>query len=309
MSKCRMSNRQISVVVLVTLLHLGQSEHAVGDDAERRPFHLGFTTSVFGDVNHDDARIAMQLWTEELAALFVDGFKGIAHIYADPDKAVQAAQSGQLMALNLLTPDFVALHEDADLTPMIIGVFNDGSTTERYVLVVRSDSSRRSLAALRDAQVRVGTPATNTLPLMWLDIELQSQGFRPSTEHFRLQQAESNSSAILPVFFGQAQACVVTERALHTQGELNPQIARELTVVAHSPRLLTAVLSFTPACDDSLRKVILTSTAELHQHPRGRQVLELFGLARIRPFQDTDLTTTTALVAAYNALSPTAPSP
>ena len=150
----------------------------------------------------------MHMWTEQLADLLAEGFEGKATSYKAA--AVRATEAGQAMAIDLLTPDFIAYQPCARLRP-----------------------------------------------------------------------------AILPVFFGQALACVVTDRALQTHGELNPQIARELIVVARSPGLLPTLLSFGPACYDPLRTLMLRSIATLREKPQGRHVLELFGQSDVRPVRDT----------------------
>ncbi len=268
-------------------------------DNGRRSVELAFTSIAFGQISREDAQIVVQTWKERITEFFDTDIDGRVVIYDSTEDAVRAVEAGRAMAITLFTFDFLAQQQNADLTPAIVGVFADGHTTEKYVVVVRVGTSTQNLADLRDTQIRIGTPAENRLPLIWLDVALQQQGLTSGRQHARMQQAESSASAILAVFFGQVQACIVTERALQTQGELNPQIARELTVIARSPGLLPTVVSFGPACDDSTRVLMLAATTTLHQRPLGRQVLELFGLSRIRAFRDTDVQATRELVAAY----------
>ena len=64
----------------------------------------------------------------------------------------------------------------------------------------------------------------------WLGVALAKEGITGKsavkvTRHTRAAQA------VLPVFFGQADACVASKRTLETMFELNPQLAKKLKVV------------------------------------------------------------------------------
>ena len=55
------------------------------------------------------------------------------------------------------------------------------------------------------------------------------------------------SQAILPVFFKQAEAALVTRATFDTAVELNPQLGAALRTLSRSPQLIPAVAAVRPA--------------------------------------------------------------
>ena len=74
-----------------------------------------------------------------------------------------------------------------------------------------------------------------SLALAWLDIALFNDGCRPVAEFCRVEQNKKLTKVVLPVFFRQNDACVVTRRGFKTMSELNPQVGQQLRVLASSP--------------------------------------------------------------------------
>jgi ABC-type phosphate/phosphonate transport system substrate-binding protein len=81
---------------------------------------------------------------------------------------------------------------------------------------------------------------------------------------------------VLPVFFRQADACVVTRRGFKTMSELNPQVSQRLKVLAASPGLVPTGFGFRPDYTDPLKNTIVAELARIKDSPAGAQVLTLF---------------------------------
>ena len=99
---------------------------------------------------------------------------------------------------------------------------------------------------------------------------------------------ENPSKAILQVFFRQTDAALVTVDAFDLTCELNPQLRRDLVVLASSPPFITAFLIFRPGY--RLREKFETALLDLHMTPGGRQVLTVFQSSRMekRPISVLD---------------------
>jgi phosphonate transport system substrate-binding protein len=87
---------------------------------------------------------------------------------------------------------------------------------------------------------------------------------------------------VLPVFFGQVDACVVTKRGFDTMVELNPQVGEKLRVLAISPPLIPSVAFFHPDYDPEMRRKIEEEIQVLDLSPAGRQVMNHFQCDAIR---------------------------
>ena len=165
-------------------------------------------------------------------------------------------------------------------------MYPDGATAERFVLAVRVDSGLDSLAALRGAECVTAVGGVDPLARLWLDVALRDRGLPPARKHLRLRAVASAARGALPVFFGQVDACVVSARSLATLADLNPQVARELKVVASSPEILVGFTSFGPGCTPDMRRALTESALALPESAQGRQILELFGLSRVELYDD-----------------------
>ena len=248
-------------------------------------------------------KIALQLWANELAEIFHENYRGDAVIYDSVELALQAAEDSKLDMINLLTIDFLENRERLDLEPVLVGVHSDEGVTERYVIVVRDDSDTADFTDLRGKNVLFGITGERRLCTMWLDVLLMRHGLQRSEDYLRVQSVEKTSQALFPVFFGQEDACLVTERAFRTMAELNPQIANEMRVVARSPGLVAGLMCISPTCTPETRQLILDSSMSLHEKAAGRQILALFGVNRVRRFQSQYLDAVTSLLEEHEQLT------
>jgi len=91
-----------------------------------------------------------------------------------------------------------------------------------------------------------------------------------------VKHVEKLSGAVLPVFFGQANACLVTQSGFSTMSELNPQIGQKLQTVARSRPLIPALLCFRKDFNSPQKEHILEAFSELNTSSSGQQILTIF---------------------------------
>lgn len=121
-----------------------------------------------------------------------------------------------------------------------------------------------------------------------MDSLLIGQG-QPRQDAFfkRVEVVSKPAQAVLAVFFGKKDACVVDRSAFQVMAELNPQIRRSLETLAASEALANSVLCVSrdgwPLPED--RKNLLESLAELHLESTGQQILTLFKADQLVPFR------------------------
>ena len=84
------------------------------------------------------------------------------------------------------------------------------------------------------------------------------------------------SRVVLPVFFGQADACLVSRRGFEAMCELNPQLATDLTAIATSPLMVLCFYAFRKNYNNSNRHVLANVHTRLLTSPAGRQLATLF---------------------------------
>jgi ABC-type phosphate/phosphonate transport system substrate-binding protein len=287
-------------IACVVLSAMGASGQSV---PEGRPVRLGMIAEIYAGVNAHDARVAMQLWIDALLRQTEGGYQGSSVVFPDVGQAIAAMRQGELEGLNLASVDYLWARNQIDLEPNSVGIFANGQILQAFVLLVRRDTGPPTLADLRGGKLRVNELDWQTARL-WLEVVLKREGLPDSHTHFgEIRPVKGTSQQVLPVFFGQADACIVTVRGFATLTELNPQLAHALTPLARSPAYLLYLMCLAPGLDEALRQAFVDMGLGLHRDPTGRQMLTLFGLERVGRFRPEYLDSLEELVTEYERLT------
>jgi phosphonate transport system substrate-binding protein len=271
------------------------------------PVRFAFSSRLFSEVNENDARAAMKAWgqaiSEERGVPLDPGFQIL-----DGTKAIAAAIRGKLVdALTLSTDEYWTIRNEVPLGSIILGE-SGGKSTEQYVLLVRSDSGIQSLAELRGRNlVFYLNPRTNLAPA-WIEIELlQHQLGRAAHFWGRVTESAKLLRVIPPVFFRQADACLVTLRGFETMAELNPQLGRQLKILAQSEEVVPTMFCFRGDYLSPYREKLLREVPRVTETVAGRQTLALFQSDRLYLSDPAALASTCALLDLHRRLCDTAP--
>lgn len=190
------------------------------------------------------------------------------------------------------------------LTPMFIGsAANEVGRT--YVLITRRDSGLDTLADLRGKELTIFELANATLGRYWIETRVMENGFGAPRDFFaRTEFVLKPSAAVLPVFFGKKLACVVDRSGFDLMVEMNPQVGRELQVVAESDVLVDSVICLRNDGwpEGTYREDLKQTLGEFHREPAGAQILTMFKTDRLIPFREEHLAATRKLRAAYDRL-------
>ena len=100
----------------------------------------------------------------------------------------------------------------------------------------------------------------------------------------------------MAVFFGQADAAIVSRGALETAATLNPQIGNRIVVVSESKSLIGDFTCIPTSVNEKFKQSIEYAALHLHERTAGRQILTLFHIDRVVPFQPSYLDGTIELL-------------
>lgn len=250
------------------------------------PFLAGFTTSMFSGLNVNDARAALSLWANEIAStrglhltVTVDAFERLD----DVRQAIDARR------LHLLLVSLRQYHDLArpEFGRVLLGG-RRGVFRDEYLLLVKRGAFS-SLAALKGRTLQVVDGVTDDMSRAWLEHELAAAKLPAMARHFgAVVRVPKAARGVLPVYFGQADACLVTRAAFDTLKELNPQIGEALSPVATSPPIVSGVVLIEREYV-AARPVLLDAVLGLGASPRGQQVLSLFGVDAMTMARAEDL--------------------
>ena len=267
------------VISLATSLALAGTAPAGSADAARPPevvpVRVGYTASIFRDIAESDARAAIKVWAEALAKETEIPASSEVEVLPDAESLAERLQTKRVDFGGMTTLEFLQIEKKVDLDPMF-AVNRGGVATVEYLILVRRDSEYRQLTDLRGASLRVFDNPRCSLAIPWVEVLLSEQGIGSAEEFFgRVVPTLKLSAVVLPVFFGQEKACLVTRDGFQTMAELNPQVGRELRVLAESPSLIPMVSYFRRDFTPSFRQELIDAVRNLHASSAGKQILNL----------------------------------
>ena len=257
----------------------GAAQLVAGSDASIRtgapPLRMAISEKVVYGVNLSDARAAMAVWSAELLKN-IDSSMGLAPDQSwvmTSDQLVAAIRGGTVDLFCLTVQEYRRVVPYVDTSRIITDDFGG----EELLLVVREGSGIANLAGLRGRSLILQESPGTSLAEPWLTVSLWRDGLEsPAQVLGRMTRNTKLSQVVLPLFFGQADACVVTRRSLNTMFELNPQLSRKLKVLLASPKMESAFFACRKGYPASLKKQLFDRLLSLRSSPTARQVLTLF---------------------------------
>lgn len=243
--------------------------------AEPEPvLHLALSETLVGEVNINDARATMQIWIRIIAQEMKLKVETEAGIFDNTETILRKVRSGAVdsVAMNVVEYRHVA----ALLDPSQIVVQSDGGD-QRYVLLCGVGNGVESLKDLRGKRLMLLNTTRMCVARAWLTTLLAEDKLEPAERYFATVMTEEKASkAILPVFFGKAEAAITTARAFHTMCELNPQVGKKVRILTTSPEVVTTFYAFRKGFRGPLRERVVAALSGLKNTTAGRQMMALF---------------------------------
>jgi len=286
----------LAVGLLVAAAHA-----AVAQDLT--PLRFGISAPSIAGINRTDATASLKVWIETIGREHQVPVDANPRIIDRLEDFAAALDRGEIDVLTASAGEFLELERVAPLASLF-STTAGGTATEEYVVLVRADSPHRDLADLRGARLlKLVHPSASLAPI-WLEVELARANLPEPSGFFRdIVTEDKVNRVILPVFFGRADACLVTRRGFATVGELNPQVAKQLRVLASSPPLIPNITSHRRDIPETLAQAYRRAALSLADTPAGRQVLNLFQNDGFVEISEQDLAPTRALLAERARLS------
>jgi phosphonate transport system substrate-binding protein len=258
---------------------------------------------MFTEVNESDARAAMKVWIQTVAKERGIPVDSDSQIYSTVEAAVAGSRTNQVDGFGLTTPEFEVMSHEIPFGRLATGVRGE-STTDSYVLLVRADGGLKNVQGLEKRNLIVLRNPRMSLAMIWLDTVLLQKGLKPAREFVDRATFSSKATQVaLPVFFRQADACLMTRRSFEVMTELNPQVGKQLRVLAESPALVPSGFAFRADYHSLSREQIVAEMERLAETPAGRQILTLTQADRIEERPRSCLDSALELIATHRRLS------
>lgn len=252
-----------------------QGADDVGSSAAT-PLRFAFSARMFTDVNENDAKASVKAWALALARERQVPMSTEPIILSSAADLKQALINATIDGAAVTAEEYLSLEPELRSTNLFMS-FVGGQYTEQYQLLVRTDSGITGLRGLSGRKIALFDNPRASLAPLWLDLMLSREGLGTPTNHFaQVLKAQKLVKVVLPVFFRQMDACIVTDRGFQTMCELNPQIRAQLRTLVSSPKLVPALGFIRRGYDSPLRGSLLAALRNLEKSAAGAQVLTLF---------------------------------
>ncbi len=281
---------------------VGASTAAASKEQAPATLNIAFSSSVFVDVNVADALAATKVW----AATIVQK-KGLEAqtetiIFNDLRNFTDDAKRKSIDMVVLLTQEYLDIAGSIEMDPHFVPI-KRGRVGEEILLLVHRQSGIQGLEGLKGKDLILLTGARAGFGRLWLERLFFERRITELDSYFKkITTTTRNSKAVLPVYFRQADSCIVTRDGFETMFELNPQLRADLQTLAISPPLLATVIAVRGDYRSDLKEALIDSLEKLHEEPKGQQILTLFKIDRLVPFKASYLDTAKELLTAHRRL-------
>lgn len=294
-------NGRVTILIVTLAVCLAAASTVMADSD---PFHLriGFSSGAFVSVPREDIRIAVQVLSQKLARKTVGSAE--SRIYDASIEVENDLKAGRLDVVALTPEEFIHLRTHTALEPAMTTVSGKNHQVE-LLLLARRDSGLNGIADLKRRTIALPSRASQfgSTYHIWLETLVMKRG-ESSPERFfsSLRETRNASQAIMPVFFHKIDACVVSGQAFQVTSELNPQIARELKVIARINHLTGGIIALRQDLPEERKQRIRQALMTLHEDQEGRQMFVLFQLDRLTPYHPDHLKGLEALHGEHRSL-------
>jgi phosphonate transport system substrate-binding protein len=241
--------------------------------ADGAPVRLAISESLVSDVNINDARAAMVTWLKRMEIDLNLVIEFSPKVFDTTEEILHRARTGQFDAVALNVVEYRQIADMLDASQIIA----ETAGAEQYILLVKKSSGVRSLSDLRGRRLTMLQAPKMCVATPWLSTLLEQENLGQSDRFFGSVATDIKPArVVLPVFFGQADACLTSKRGFEVMGELNPQVAKDLAVIASSPALIATFYTFHKNYRGASRERLAKVYSDMPASAAGRQLATLF---------------------------------
>lgn len=252
-------------------------------------------------VNYDDARVAIEMNFDRQKNKSVSPrFEPTLEILPDVATAARRIQDKKLHCIFTTGVDFIRLRELVTLEPLYVTSGLSDSPLEPYILLAQKDVDWAGLVRMDQRRLIVDANNRWDIGRIWLETVLYEKELPQSDLLFTsIQVVDRPARMVLPVFFGQAEACLVSQSAYDTMVELNPQLGQKLHILMRSPGFVKSLICIVSYLDPDFVAQMKDNIHNMHKTVDGRQLLMIFQLRRSFPFKPEYLVETERVLRRY----------
>lgn len=280
---------------------MGESPHEV--------IRFAVFDDIYPTMSRRDVRFSletiMQKVIDQKTYPYVVQINMLDHVVDD----IERIRQGQYHFVVLSGLDYLIHRTAMQLTPVLMPS-KGHQPTETLLLLVRKGCTLASIAQKEEPTLVIEDGRNGDLSQLWLDAQLAARDL-PDTDRLftTIRRVNKPNRAVLPVFFNQADACIVTRNSREVMIELNPQIGKQVHALIRSKGLVRSIICATPRATDKEIDILVRESLNFQRNPETQQALTIIQMKQFHPVSQAGIDATKALFAStrYNtegAVSP-----
>jgi len=292
------------IIVSAAVISAGLDVFSQDNKESSELIRMGITFKDLAVVDPADARIALEIWQRKLNDIIGNyDLEPENYFFEDMPSLINALKTGKINAAAIPCVDYIIISREKLAVVPILVPTREEDVLETYILLVHRHSELTDLSGLESRNLIIEKGERGRIALLWLDTLLLRRGLPESRNFLRfVRMVDKVSQAVLPVFFRQADACIVTLDSWKTLCELNPQLKKQLHILEQSPGYLGAVFVMKKNLPLQNRERFVKYALAAQAKTELKQILMLFRFNHLAKFKQSYLKTIEALVKENNAL-------
>jgi len=272
-------------------------------ETDKNFLRVAVSTETLAGANINDARAAYRVWMEE-----VDRQTGhviaevVPGVFISSEELIQDVRQGTVQCYGVTALEYARLAALTDPDFLVLQDYlADGM---EYVLLVHNSSPFKTIADLKGAQIVSHTHRDMVLMPAWLGTLLAANNL-PQPERFfgSMTPYAKINQVVLPVFFRRADGACLARQSWQTAVDLNPQLGRDLRLLAVSPKIIPIAIGFRRNCNAIGRKNLIDSMLSLSTAIAGQQIAALYQSRRFVLRSASIMNSTLEMVRQYERIS------
>jgi len=233
-------------------------------------FLIGFYVPGVRDVNQADLKISLQMWADEVGR--VQGIQARTALY---DNMQTMRNDVIAQRINMIVAPGMELAEAFSPDELAEGFSSTQKGTESgLALIVSKNSGIRQFSDLRGRHVL--RQSNDRLAEIFLEMQCRQQAAVACRDYLSIDEVKRDMDSVYKVFFGKADAALVSLATLHIAAELNPQVNSRLSVVLDWKSSSVSYGMMTVYSEPDFRDRVMHGALQSIKTPRGRQIMEIF---------------------------------
>lgn len=267
-----------------------ETAHSTINRGSEASLVFGYSPRVFYNVDPKDVVGLIEVWARTVDLKLNNRTKSSTIAFKTMADAEKALSKKEVDVLVLIPEEYIRLRAKSNITAVLSADYGKHFYNDLFLLA-REGEGVSGIEQLRGKNMIVDVGQQGSIPIKWLDSLLTAQVSSNAQGFFRsMAEATKSSQAVMPVFFGQADSCLVSRNHYETMVELNPQIGQKLRILERSPGFVTGILAMRNDLQKTTRDAIAKTLSEMHTDPKGKQIMNLFRINRLVPFKPEHLT-------------------